>query len=241
MQDRYVGDIGDFVKLGILRGLQPGRRLGVAWWLYPDESHNTDGRHIGYLQKPAEWRARDPELFDGLSRIVAANDRRVAALEAAGVLPDAVFANEVAPTTGTPAERAVQRRHWLDRIEARLRLCDLVFVDPDNGFETANFSPAAKAAGKSVSLAELRQLSAPGRTLIVYHHQTRRPGGHLAELSHWGGRLREAGFESVDAIRAPRFSVRAFFLLDAPEDMRARAERLTRRWNGALEWHPGLR
>jgi hypothetical protein len=26
----------------------PGERLGVAWWLYPDEVHNADGRHIGY-------------------------------------------------------------------------------------------------------------------------------------------------------------------------------------------------
>lgn len=48
MQDRYVGDIGDYVKLGILRALMPGERLGVAWWLYPDEAHNADGRHIGY-------------------------------------------------------------------------------------------------------------------------------------------------------------------------------------------------
>jgi hypothetical protein len=47
MQDRYAGDIGDFVKLAILRALAPGWHLGVAWWLYPDESHNGDGRHIG--------------------------------------------------------------------------------------------------------------------------------------------------------------------------------------------------
>lgn len=43
MQNRYVGDIGDYVKLAILRALLPGRRLGVAWWLYPDERHNRDG------------------------------------------------------------------------------------------------------------------------------------------------------------------------------------------------------
>ena len=38
MQNRYVGDIGDYLKLGILRALSPGYHLGVAWWLFPDEA-----------------------------------------------------------------------------------------------------------------------------------------------------------------------------------------------------------
>jgi len=52
MQDRYVGDIGDYLKLSILRTLSPGYRLGVAWWLFPDEAHNGDGRHVDYLNRP---------------------------------------------------------------------------------------------------------------------------------------------------------------------------------------------
>ena len=52
MQNRYVGDIGDYLKLGILRALSPKYRLGVAWWIYPDETHNADGQHIGYLDRP---------------------------------------------------------------------------------------------------------------------------------------------------------------------------------------------
>ena len=52
MQDRYAGDVGDFVKLGLLRALSPGRKLGMAWYRYPDESHNGDGRHITYLDQP---------------------------------------------------------------------------------------------------------------------------------------------------------------------------------------------
>ena len=33
MQNRYVGDIGDYVKYGLLRALADGRQLGVAWYL----------------------------------------------------------------------------------------------------------------------------------------------------------------------------------------------------------------
>src|SRR6478672_5257600 len=70
MQNRYVGDIGDYLKLGILRALSPGYRLGVAWWLFPDEGHNQDGRHVGYLQRPEQWRHHNPILFDALAEIV---------------------------------------------------------------------------------------------------------------------------------------------------------------------------
>ena len=45
MQNRHVADIGDYVKLAILRRLACGRRLGVAWWLFPDEHHNANGGH----------------------------------------------------------------------------------------------------------------------------------------------------------------------------------------------------
>ena len=44
MQDRYAGDIGDFVKLGLLRALSSGCKLGIAWYRFPDEDHNGDER-----------------------------------------------------------------------------------------------------------------------------------------------------------------------------------------------------
>ena len=76
MQNRYVGDIGDYLKLGILRALSPGFHLGIAWWLFPDESHNRDGRHISYLSHPDQWRHFDPDLFDTLREIVFTRRKR---------------------------------------------------------------------------------------------------------------------------------------------------------------------
>ena len=48
MQDRYFGDVGDFGKYGLLRVLcglwgGPNFKLGVVWYLFPDENHNADG------------------------------------------------------------------------------------------------------------------------------------------------------------------------------------------------------
>ena len=49
MQNRYVGDIGDYLKLAILPVLSPGYRLGYRMVATPGREHNRDGRHIGYF------------------------------------------------------------------------------------------------------------------------------------------------------------------------------------------------
>ena len=47
MQDRYAADVGDFEKLGMLRELETnGLKVGIKWYLIPNESHNADGKHI---------------------------------------------------------------------------------------------------------------------------------------------------------------------------------------------------
>jgi hypothetical protein len=97
MQDRYAGDLGDFLKLGLLRWLvapsfeAPPLRLGVVWYLAPDESHNADGKHVAYLDPQSsaglKLRPLDADLYDRLAAMVAGGVRSVAQLEAFGVLP----------------------------------------------------------------------------------------------------------------------------------------------------------
>ena len=238
MQNRYVGDVGDYVKFAILRALMPSHKLGVAWWLFEDEHHNKNGRHVEYQSHPAKWRHYDPELYDGLQKIIDSGIRNVHLIERSGLLPNTTFHNAPVPVAGTLAERRKSRAAWYEQIKMTFADSDLIFIDPDNGLETAGFSAGAKLAGKSVSITELVALSKPGRTLIVYHHQTRRKGGHVEELSHWSARLRGAGFKTVNAIRSGAYSPRAFFLLNASPDLRQRAERLVHQWNRLLTWHP---
>ena len=240
MQNRYAGDIGDFVKLALLRALSPGFKLGVAWWLYPDEAHNDDGKHTSYLNHAKIWRHLDAELFDALREIVQTGQRSVASLEQAGLLADAVLASRPVPQEVVTAARSTARAAWFDLTLNVLAAANLVFVDPDNGLEPASFSPTQAKAGKSIALEELTALSAPGRCLVVYHHQTRRKGGHLAEIEHWGSRLRQAGFATVDALRASRGSARVFFVLDAPSVIRERAHQFAHRWHGHVSWHPDV-
>ena len=75
MQNRYTGDIGDFGKLGLLRRIsESGFSIGVNCYLTPDESHNGDGRHIGYLRNEA-FRVCDEQLWRVLGDIVESGRR----------------------------------------------------------------------------------------------------------------------------------------------------------------------
>lgn len=136
---------------------------------------------MSYLAEPGRWRSRDPELFDALKRLVEGPQRSVAKLEAAGLFSGATFYGKRIPTAGKGADRRSARAWFAAAIDA-VESCDLVFLDPDNGLETSTYEPGHSKAGKSVALNELQALRRPGRTLIVYHHQTRMAGGHLFEL-----------------------------------------------------------
>lgn len=60
MQNRYTADIGDYGKLGLLRCLEKtGLKIGVNWYLTPDEGHNEDGRFIQYAHDEA-YQPYDP-------------------------------------------------------------------------------------------------------------------------------------------------------------------------------------
>jgi len=71
MQDRNVGNVGDFGKLALLRCLMEGHRLAVGWYLTSAESESKhDRKGFDYLNRPDEFRHLAPEIFDALAKIV---------------------------------------------------------------------------------------------------------------------------------------------------------------------------
>src|SRR4051812_47991994 len=120
MQDRYAGDVGDFVKLALLRALAPGMKLGVAWYLYPDEGHNEDGKHTAYLQQPSRWRSLDEELFDQLKAVIGSG-RSVGALEGANVLNAVFSAQPLDHRAESHRLRSATRAAWFESVVDKLR------------------------------------------------------------------------------------------------------------------------
>ena len=174
MQDRYTGDIGDFGKLGLLRQLEStGLSIGINWYRTPDETHNSDGLHVHYLQKP-DFRSCDPALWSILGQIVRSGKREITALERSGALDATYFGRLLDTTSADKITRQAIRMDWHNHALDALRHCKIVFVDPDNGLMVPSADGTAKA-NKFVLPYELAEYYHAGASVIYYQHKARRP------------------------------------------------------------------
>ncbi|WP_344842124.1 hypothetical protein [Celeribacter arenosi] len=214
-----MGDIGDFAKFSMLQSVSEERSLGVAWYRYPDENHNADGKHVAYLDAPETWRDRSPQVFDVLGEMVKRNERSLAMVERSRLFPDATFSNQILETTEVSSlKRQEWRRNWFRTVSDDLSSCDIVFADPDNGLRSdRKFRFGAKKQWKSIPVSEARVL-ATDRPAIIYHHNSRFKGGHEAEIGHW-----QEALDCDFAIRVRYSNVRTYFFLNADAALKERA------------------
>jgi hypothetical protein len=222
MQDRYVGDVGDFAKYALLRKLY-GRRsersktLGVVWCRFPNESHNQDGRHISYLRQ-AKFEDLDDALLHKLRRIVSSGRRRISDVSRGGILPrGTVFCDAWVSPDGSvlssPDQRTRHREAWLTDCLAATGRCDLIFFDPDNGLETPSVPKVHRNAGKYIYWDELAKFWLRGANLLVYHHLNRtRPAINQVDQLIKRVRMELPGSSSIPLVFR-RGSCRVFLLI----------------------------
>jgi len=182
MQNRYVGDVGDYGKYSLIRRLcgsetRPLVRPGVVWCLFHDETFNNDGKHTSYLTNP-EFARLDPDLHASLHSIVSNGHRSISAIAEYGCLPASTifFSEPISVTQSTrsrPIERIRYREIWLQECLQRTQQCELVFFDPDNGLEVASVPKHHPKAGKYIYWDELSPFWKRGNTLLIYHHLNR--------------------------------------------------------------------
>ena len=219
MRNKYVGDVGDFAKYGLLRALcaadQNGSELtlGLVWYFVSEKG-------LEYLSERAKGRfgGCDHDLYGKLARMVQA--RSVSAVEQGDVLPPGTvfFAD--------PVERS-RREDWLDQAVDKMDDREVVFLDPDKRLierlerrgdarlrEYAYFDEVAK-------FAEHRG----DRSVVIYHHLGRKEQ-HKDEIKDRLGRLRQQlPGRSPFALWFRSYSARAFLVIPAP----AHEERLVGR------------
>jgi len=238
MQDRYAGDVGDFMKLGLLRWLvaptpfAPQHHLGVIWYRVPDQSHNADGKHTGYLDPSSEagqdLRPLDPELYDHLRTMVASGNRSVASIAACGALPAATrYYDGVLDFSGLASSdrtsRIVRRERWFHEAMVAVDSCSLVFVDPDNGLRRDDHAVPAhrNLAEKHVYLSEVQRLLERGQSVVAYHHADRSERVPDQAQSRMDDIHDELGVEPVAAVQASRGSSRLFLVIPSNEHHRS--------------------
>ena len=186
MQNQYVGDIGDFGKYGLLRALAGDPlRLGVIWYLFPDEPPKEpgkgDGKFIDYLcnHKPRDSKLRDCDsyLYDELLKIVIQEkDRSVLRVQGSGILPpDTLYHDQcLSYEPGQSGDsRKLRREEWLNSALEATKEADVVFVDPDNGIASEKVSAWRKNGPKYVFMDDLNRFYCNGKSLVIYQHLTR--------------------------------------------------------------------
>ena len=200
--------------------------IGVVWYLVPDENHNSDGKHIHYLEPSAynqeRYRDCDPTLYDTLREIVRSNRRNVSCIRDYQVLPlstrfyEAVLNFYRPDDQGlfTREDRVARRRAWLSEALKLTAGCDVVFVDPDNGFEV-KVDPYQRRGPKYVFFDELLPYRERNQSLVIYHHIGRQGSAwdQIRErLTQINSKLGRGAF----ALLYHRGSARAFFVVPAP-------------------------
>jgi hypothetical protein len=218
MQDRYVGNVGDFGKLALLRCLMEGHRLAVCWYLTNGESESThDSKTFHYLKRPDEFRHLAPEIFDGLTDIVEgspAGTRGVEALEASGLLADTLFHR-----TQVPRSLALRLR-WSEQLVQAVSEADLVFLDPDNGIQGTRLGP------KHVALSEIAALRRQDRTLVFAQRHT----GRRSEVRFLANQLWSIGCKRIELVRFRLVASRFYVVTDHDDAKAERISDLARKW-----------
>ena len=228
MKNQYVGDVNDFVKYGLLHSLTGGgaRSSFIAWLLTPDDDR-PDGRRLAYLDTPAKWRHRDPDLFDSLQTLVQSGARSVEAVAASGILPGARFHADIVPQ---PAN--ARRRHLDDTLRQAVGQ-ELIFFDPDNGLKIASCSSDQKDSPKYLLWSELAQSYHAGHSVLIYQHFPRLTRG--AYISAMSERISdETGACGIVAFRTGHV---AFFLAPQPSQAEYYADRakiIAERWKDVI-------
>lgn len=244
VQDRYAGDIGDFMKLALLERLRapspPAEAplsLAIVWYLVGDESHNNDGRHVGYLDPSSRsgraLRPIDPAVYDALGEMVSSGARSVGRIELSGALTtDTVsFAERLRlddlPPTAREA-RLERRAAWLDRAVASVAEAELVCLDPDNGIrlDDHHVRPSRNRAEKHAYMSEIEALAGPDRSLVVYHHADRSAPVPVQARRRLDDLATGIGREPLAAVRTSRGTARLFLVAPAERHRRRLRERL---------------
>ena len=171
MQNRFVGDIGDFGKFGLLRWLCGMRevtandghrqlRLGMIWYLNNNGSNNE-----GEIEPPVELSHCDQGLFARLQRIRPA--RSIERVRKGGILPGSDFYERcIAPGSGRPAKPF--RKNWLYGALAKTPGDELIFVDPDKGIASRN--QVEQNSREHAFMDELKPFIERGQSLVIYQH-----------------------------------------------------------------------
>ena len=153
-----------------------GFSIGLNWYLTPDETHNSDGRHVNYLYQD-EYRACNPALWTALGSLVRLDNREVRYMESDDILQATFFSDCLDFRRKKKAKRIELRSEWFAKSLDVMAGNEIVCVDPDNGLVVSSAKGKPKE-NKYVLPEELASYYAQGSTVVYYQHKARYKDEH---------------------------------------------------------------
>ena len=180
MQNKYVGDIGDFGKYGLLRYILKNTKvkLGINWCYVKDETNNNDGKHIAYLLNENNnyeiYRKCDEPLYDELFEIVKPKREGDKVISESDIRNLDEIKSRLFKDTPCFKELMNNRANWFMYSLEQLTNCDIIFLDPDNGLEVKSYPKTSKRHVKYLYYDEVEQYLQDGKSVIIYQHHDRK-------------------------------------------------------------------
>lgn len=209
MQDRYAGDIGDFGKFALLKALSAaGFKIGVNWYrTCPQRFEKQDD---GKYHIPQKYFACDRHLAEELSMIshLPIAERTIRKLQDAELV-DAIWFSDMVPFKE-------DRLAWHRRAISALSICDIVFLDPDNGLLVKSVGKGSAKSVKYVFPKEVADYITQGISVVFYNHRQRKAEDrYFSEIRERLDTQSELQDCSFSKITFPKCSVRDYILLAA--------------------------
>ena len=257
MQNKFVGDVGDYAKFGLLRRLcgqtspdgEDALSLGLVWYMRHDERHGTDrnkvsgdGSYTSYLELTKanikEYGDHDSELWAKLGVLVAQGRRCTHCAEVAKLLPDgtAYYSPMLTYVPGNSKRardaRTLCRTVWFEEALRKTAGADLVFLDPDNGIAPNENLKHREHGPKHAYLSDLQAIWGRGQSLVIYQHMVMNEDAQeLAERKCHLLRTELEGTPEAIPLYFNKGTARLFLVVPQPE----RRGLMERRINGMLE------
>ena len=249
MQSKYVADVGDFGKYGLLRRLTgltdsetatPDLSLGICWHLVPDDCCRRDGRHVTYLndtdQNRCLYRECAPLLWETLRGLIEGGNRCIHGIPRLSIFPATTTFYDAPlcyPFYASRIMREMLRDRWFEGSLRGTEGTDVVFVDPDNGLGP-DLQKYRKTGPKYAYLDDLREFWDRGQSIVLYQHLGMgRPTAEYVEEHR--ATLRQIGVEPI-ALRFRRGTGCVFYILPQPRHEAQLRERVGRLVAGNSCW-----
>jgi hypothetical protein len=241
MKNQYFGDVNDFRKYGLIRGLtgfidskikynkRTELSLAVCWMLTPDDNL-PHGNRTEYLIQPTPnvYSNIDYDLYQYLCSldIVNGNNRDVKnARHKKCLAPNSFFYSDYIPNG--KHERAEYFCKFLKQAEE----FDIIFFDPDNGMNVISHPYGTKYSIKYLYSFELSNSYWCGHSIVLYQHFGMQPGGRELFIKNMANDLKRN--VCIEEIYSFKSSHVVFFLLPQAKHrdfIKKRIEYIREKW-----------